>query len=173
MTINSWEKEGMSRKVPQIDFQGILAGAANFHDIQEKLLSRLNIMRNQEGVKRIGFVSGGVANRGQENILSSMRQLSAYTEKLRRESGLTILSSTDIFQVEGLWKRLPEPKLPEAEKSKKFLELFRGILRGGVTDIFMTPSWENSKGAKDEYNTAIEIGINIHYVSVDEEISKL
>lgn len=174
MTINLEENEGMDRKIPQIDFPIVLAGTGNFDDIQEKLLRRLNIMRTQEGVQRIGFVSGRTRNKAE------YRKLAAYTKKLREEYEFPIFSSMDIFGNNELWKKLPEPKLPEAEKREKFFELFDEILGGGVTDIFMTPGWDDKdptedhpSGSEHEHATAKNLGINIHDVPVDEQISKL
>lgn len=42
---------------------------------------------------------------------------------------------------------------------------WREIFKSGhVTDVFMTPRWEKSKGAVDEYKTAQKIGLTIHYL---------
>ncbi len=35
---------------------------------------------------------------------------------------------------------------------------------GYITDIFMTPRWEHSEGARDEHKNAIKAGMTIHYV---------
>lgn len=166
MTLNQQENEGMDRKVPPIDFPTVLAGAENFHDIQERIIRQLDAFRIQ-GIQKIGFVSGGVPSRKDEKILA------AYTEKIRGESEFPVFSSTDIFKDRELWDRLPEPNLPEAERKEKFLELFRKILAGGVTHIFMTPGWKSSIGAKDEHDTAEKLGINIDELLVDERISSL
>lgn len=173
MATNPQENEGMGRKVPQIDFPSILARAENFHDIKESIMQQLYALKKQ-GVQRIGFVSGRV----RENT-KDWEKLAAYTKKIREESEFPIFSSTDIFQVKELWKKLPEPKLPQTEKEEKFKELFREILSGGVTDIFMTPGWDKYSlpgklsGAEYEHKTAQDIGINIESVSVDEQISSL
>ena len=62
-------------------------------------------------------------------------------------------------------KILEEIRLSTPERRKAFIAFWREVLElGKVTDIFMTPRWEQSEGATDEYNTAQRLGIQIHIV---------
>lgn len=75
-----------------------------------------------------------------------------------------MFSAIDVFSSE-IYERLAEWKLPFNEREVKARSFWRKILKSGhVTDIFMTPRWEKSKGATDEHKTAKEIGLKIHYI---------
>lgn len=54
------------------------------------------------------------------------------------------------------------------------MKFWRDILESGhVTDIFMTPRWEQSKGAIDEHEAAKQLGIKIHYMNNSKDRQKL
>ena len=92
-----------------------------------------------------------------------MQLLAKNGSSLSEQFGFLVFSSTEIF-TSGIWESLPETVLPSQERSHIMKELFRGILRGGVTDVFMMPGWEESEGAVDEYNTAQELGLTTHFI---------
>ena len=121
---------------------------------------RLNIQNAKKDVGdlRIVYVAGKVTADGETKILFNLKRLSLYTKQLRRKFRF-VFSSADVFDQETYWKlNLAKPLHEES-----FYKFWRKILRSGVTDIYMTPEWEMSTGATDEYNTAKKIGLNIHF----------
>lgn len=152
----------------KIDFPTVLNGVNSYDEIQNALTSLMKEMKTT-GIQRIGFVSGAVAT-SPEVVESNLKLLLNRTEELHKQHQFPIFSSADIF-FDGFWDKLPESNLSKDERSPKLQALFRGILEGGVTDIFMMPKWEFSGGARDEHETAQKLGITIHYLepNVDGE----
>lgn len=150
----------------QIDFPTILTGVKNYQDVQTTIAKTISEMREQ-GIKRFGFVSGRIG-RGNENdpvlrlqsIKDDMAEMRKYTKYLQEKYGIPVISSVDIFDV--VWDKLEETHLSQNERSARMKELFRTVLRNGVTDIFMMEGWKDAPGSVDEHETAREIGIIIH-----------
>lgn len=163
------EEQNANRLGTQIDFRTILAGAKTYGDIQEAIRQAV-VETKEKGVEKVGFVSGSVANipknimgeARRELIGKNMERLRTHTANLREKHMFPIFSSADIF--DAAWKELIETNLTPEVRASKMRELFRGILRNGITDIFMTPGWDRSAGAVDEFKTATEIDITIHHV---------
>lgn len=169
------ERTSIDTNLPnQINFTSILNGVKNYEGITTKLRKTFSSLK-ESGIERIGFVSGPVANSSEtepglrvQSIKEKMELMRQFTLKLRLKYQFPILSSTDIFDI--VWKELEETNLPTEERAVKMKELFREILKGGVTDIFMMPSWKESPGAIDEYETAKQIGIVIHDSEIELEL---
>lgn len=160
----------------QINFPTLLATVKNYGDIASSLKKTFGLLK-EKGVEKIGFVSGPIANTAEtdpvqrrKSIKVKMQLMRDYTTILRMRNQYPIFSSTDIFDI--VWQELEETKLSKEERAKKMQLLFREILRNGVTDIFMMKDWRDSPGAIDEYETAKEIGINIHDLEEDPEVKK-
>ena len=120
-----------------------------------------------QGIERFGFVSGRIGkgtesspNLRLRSIKDDMEKMRKYTEYLREKYEAPIFSSVDIFDT--VWKKLEETHLPSTERSLRMKELFRAILKGGITDIYMMNGWEEAPGAVDENETAKTIGLIIH-----------
>lgn len=111
--------------------------------------------------KRIGYVSGIITSDGPKFVKRNMENLLLYTESLRDKNNFPIFSAGDIF-TEEVFERVDAFNLP----SHHFLKFWREILVSGwVTDIFMTPRWDESKGALDEHEVAEKQNLKIHYLS--------
>ncbi len=118
----------------------------------------------QGGITRIGYVAGIITSDGPEYFQANRKRLADYVKKLRKIHKFPMFSAIDVFSSE-VYERLKEWKLPFAEREMKVRSFWRKILKSGhVTDIFMTPRWEKSKGASDEHRTAKKIGLKIHYI---------
>ncbi len=147
-------------------FSGAVAGAGTLDDVLEGVVSVLNGI-NAEGDGRIGYVSGILTSDTPELVEVNARRLEGYTDYLRRDAKFPVFSSTDIFSGE-LADRFGG--LGEAEWHR----FWRRVLEDGrVTDIFMTPRWRGSAGAKDEHETAKRIGLTIHYVEDHPELKSI
>lgn len=139
--------------------------ANNLVEVKDSILVVLKELKNK-GNRRIGYVSGIVTSDSPENIDGNVKRLSRFTELIRSQNDFPIFSSTDVVSDE-LFKRLG---LEEFQKTdwEKFWRDILGAEERFVTDVFMTPRWEKSRGATDEHKIAKEVGMQIHYVT--EEI---
>lgn len=144
-----------------INFRSSLSTAENYEFIQNSVISKLGNLK-ENGVVRIGFVSGPINNTPDRRLAKqNLTNLNEITINLREQNEFPIFSSIDMFP-DGLWNKLPETKLPKEERSLLLRNLFRSILSSGITDIYMAPGWKESGGARDEYETAIKLNLNIH-----------
>jgi hypothetical protein len=139
--------------------------AGSLTEVKGIVLALLKEVR-AEGNDRIGYVSGLITSEGPEKIDGNVRRLAGLTEKVRAQHNFPIFSSTDIIS-DTLFKRLG---LEEFEKTdwERFWRDILGAPERFVTDIFMTPRWERSRGATDEHKVAVEVRMEIHYLT--EEI---
>ncbi|MDO8621118.1 MAG: DUF4406 domain-containing protein [Candidatus Levybacteria bacterium] len=144
-----------------------LKNATTLHHVKKELVKFLEITKNKNGNIKIGYVAGILNSDGPQHFESNRKKLADYAEKLRKIHEFPIFSGVDIFSNE-VYSRLEEWRLSLEEKEEKARLFWREILESGhITDIFMTPRWEKSKGANDEHETAKKIGLKIHYVGFD------
>ena len=114
------------------------------------------------GHTRIGYVSGAITADGRENIPKNIARLIKFTEHLRTRQEFPLFSATDVFDDE-LFKRLDAAGFVNADWEIFWREVL-GAKERFVTDMFMTPRWEKSNGATDEYRIAQEVGMTIVYI---------
>lgn len=115
------------------------------------------------GHTRIGYVSGIITSEGPENIDRNVKRLDEFTEHVRKTQTFPIFSSTDVFDT-ALFARIGIPTI-KATNWEDFWAEILGHEERFITDIFMTPKWEKSRGATDEHRVAKEVGMNIVYVT--------
>ncbi|PJE63372.1 hypothetical protein COU89_03700 [Candidatus Roizmanbacteria bacterium CG10_big_fil_rev_8_21_14_0_10_45_7] len=93
----------------------------------------------------------------------NIQRLADYTSALRGQYQFPIFSGHDVLY-NGRMDTLPESKLPYVERRTRMLAFWKTIVTcGSITDIFMMPGWERSEGARDEHNSALQMGITLHY----------
>lgn len=110
--------------------------------------------------KQVGYVAGIITSDGPEHIKDNIRRLGEWTERIREREGKPTFSAVDVFD-DALFARLNASALPQ----DSWWIFWRGVLGSGyVTDIYMTPRWQESTGARDEHETALKLGITIHYL---------
>ncbi len=119
------------------------------------------------GHNRIGYVSGTITADGRENIPKNIARLERFTEQLRSEQKFPVFSATDVFDDE-LFKRLDAAGFVNADWEVFWREVL-GAEERFVTDMFMTPRWEKSRGATDEHRVALEVGMTIVYIDKEPE----
>lgn len=116
--------------------------------------------RERHGYPRIGYVSGVVTADGPGRIGPNLDRLGYYTQVLQLRRAFPVFSAADIFTLE-LIARLDAGR----HAHHHYVAFWRDILGSGhITDVFMTPRWEISRGATDEHTTARARGLRIHYV---------
>ena len=114
--------------------------------------------------RRLGYVAGIITSDGPEQIPANLERLELYTDYLRTIHPFPLFACTDIFTT-AVFDRVGAARLT----SQEWLVFWRKILhQGHVSDVFMTPRWEVSVGAQDEYTTAQELGLQIHFVPDQE-----
>lgn len=120
------------------------------------------VMEQSPGIQ-IGYVAGIIKADGSEHIETNRKTLMKFTEDTRRNMDFPIFSATDVFS-DDVYTRLGGLESIEAG-NHDFRKFWRDILKAGyITDIFMTPRWEQSGGATDEHNTALTLKLHIHYL---------
>ncbi len=141
-----------------------LAGVTNLNQVKDAVVATALEVREREDTSRLGYVSGIVGSDGPEHMQRNIAILNQHTEIIRQSAGYPIFSPTDIFS-EDLYSQLEEIKWPLETRREAFITFWQGVFKEVyITDIFMTPRWEDSEGAKDEHRMAQEMGIRIHYV---------
>ena len=112
--------------------------------------------------KRIGYVSGIISSDGPDKIQENIERLKRFTDTVRSAYQFPVFSATDIFTDEIYQRCSKDRPLLNAD----FIQFWRNLLEAGlVTDVFMTPRWEESEGATDEHSIAEQEGLNIHYIN--------
>lgn len=134
----------------------------SFSDLFPVVSGVLEYVR-QEGITRIGYVSGIISSDGPDKIAENRIRLNRITDLLRSTEQFPIFSAVDIFS-----DHIYEVCSRDGRKSNSdFINFWRSVLKTKlITDIFMTPRWEESEGATDEHNIAEQLGLNIHYLPI-------
>lgn len=141
-----------------------LSEAQNLDQVRDKIVTLFERTRKKTGSERIGYVAGIIGSDGPEKVEENRKKLADNTERIRATNDFPIFSATDVFS-EELFIRLEELRLSLLERRQAFIKFWREVLElGRVTDIFMTPRWEESEGARDEHETAQRLSIKVHYV---------
>lgn len=139
-----------------------LQKAKSIQDAQTLLIRLFDINR----FPRLGYAAGVITSDGPEKINENRRILLSLTQELRMKNPYPIFCAVDVFTDELLeninWHTL---------HSDHFVTFWRNILGSGfITDIYMTPRWQISNGAKDEYEIAKKEGLTIHYLENTMEV---
>lgn len=142
-----------------------LKNARNLVQVREEMIKLFLAAKQQAGVERIGYVAGIINSGGPEYIRVNRTRLVEYTKKLRKIHKFPLFSAIDVFPPK-IYNSLEEWKLSFEQREEKARIFWASMLKSGhITDIFMTPLWDRSKGALDEHETAKKMGIKIHYVN--------
>lgn len=133
--------------------------ATTLVEVREGLLRAFVQEKQGKDGLRIGYVAGIITSDGPDRIEENIQRLEEHTQRIREKENILIFSAVDVFD-EELFARLKAHTLP----SDSWWIFWREVLGSGhVTDIYMTPRWQESTGARDEHKTAVRLGIAIHY----------
>ncbi len=139
----------------------VMQTVTSLDQVRDNVIEVFRTLREENGVTRIGYASGILYSDGPEHVDRNKKRLRQHTEKLRAEMDFPIFSAVDIFTDE-VYNRINIVDIPFEERRNIFLKFWREVLScGHITDVIMTPRWEKSEGATDEYNTAQQNGLTI------------
>lgn len=146
--------------------QKAIKKASTFEDVLQITVGFISTIKNENSNIKIGYVAGKVTADGVNNIPKNLKRLHKFTNKLTKIHGDYIFSAADVFNDEVYWKI----NIAKPVHEEDFYKFWREIIESGITDIYMTPEWERSDGARDEHKRARELGITVHYV-VEEKLT--
>lgn len=151
--------------------QTAIKNSTNLKHVEKAILDLFKEIKKENPKQRVGYVAGIVTSDGEENMMKNIKRLDELTEKLREKLDFPIFSSVDIFGG-GIYDQIEDFHLERSLREKAFINFWRMLLKSGhITDIYMTPRWKESKGAKDEHETAKEVRLKIHYI--DEDVNEI
>lgn len=134
--------------------------ATSLEEIETILISIFHQVKNQAQTTQIGYVSGIITSDGPEFIQRNIKVLIRHTKRIRKNQQFPIFSATDIFN-DDLFKRLQVNNYKNTDYEIFWDKLLRS---GHVTDIFMTPRWQESRGCNLEHAAALELKLKIYYL---------
>ena len=143
--------------------QKTIEACYTLQEVRDAVIQSCGKVTEQSPGIRIGYVAGIITGDGPEYIQTNREILMKFTEDTRRSVDFPIFSAIDVFS-NSVYTRLGGLESIESE-GHDFRKFWRDILESGrITDIFMTPRWEQSGGATDEHDTALALKLRIHYL---------
>jgi len=143
-----------------IDFRLSQQSYSDLDDIFEIVKARLQEVEDTHNANRIGYVAGKVTADSLDGIMPNLDRLRAYTKQVSESEHVPVFSAADIFCSDVYWRL----NLPHPNHEDEFYNFWRQVLGSGITDVYMTPEWERSLGASDEYKRSVELNLNIHFI---------
>lgn len=129
-------------------------------EVYAAIVGVFRYLREDLQYPRVGYVSGVVTSDGPAKIEENLARLHASAAQLQKTHTFPIFSPPDIFS-----KDVHSRVIQAGAKTEDFIQFWRSVLMSGyVTDIFMTRRWQESRGATDEHNIALQAGFRIHYL---------
>jgi len=130
--------------------------------VGEAMLSTLaEFKKGNPELVQLGYVSGIIGSDGPQHISRNRAILSQWAHELRLHKPFPLFAPSEIF-TDAVYQAINVDELTNND----WFPFWRNILGARhITDIFMTPRWEESHGARDEYACARELGLRIHFVS--------
>lgn len=141
-------------------FHPTLKHASTLSEVLTALIISFEDAKKRKKINQIGYVSGMITSEGVEHIPKNILILKNHSLLLRQELLYPVFSAPDVFTDE-MFIQIDADNIPYDH----WIYFWRDVLKSGhITDVFMAPRWEKSKGATDEFETATELGLTIHYI---------
>lgn len=135
-------------------FKSETSRAKGHMEVCNAVCNVVNIIASSE--MKFAFVSGIISGDGPQHIDRNMAILESFTNHLRDDFSIPVMSATDVFHRDLLDQYRTEGK-------PQWAVFWRKVLKSGVGTLVMTPRWEASFGAIDEHKFALDYGIKIDY----------
>lgn len=124
---------------------------------QLRAINKLKQASKKTADGKVGFVSGKIMSNGLILAFRNLRMIARYTGNVRKKVDFPVFSASDFLLDEALHSLYFGKKADQ--------KYWKDIIESGyITDIFMTPGWEKSRGAVNEYKIAIDRKLKIHYI---------
>lgn len=135
-----------------------LTESDNLKLIYAKTISTIKECRRYSN--QVGYVSGIITSEGKNKVQNNLRILDYHTNSLKNSIKYPVFSAHDVF-TDDIIRTLSNNGIKAID-----YELFWDdvIASGLITDIFMTPRWQLSRGAKKEHKASVKQGIKIHLI---------
>jgi len=148
-----------------------IKNSTRLQHVQEAIIEVFIDTNKNNPSKKIGYVAGIISSDGDEHVLKNQKRLEQIAEKLKKKTGFPVFSSVDLFG-DGKYDQIDDYHVKRPLREKGFIQFWESLLKSGhITDIYMTPRWKESKGAKAEHAVAKQNGLTIHYI--DEELNEI
>lgn len=142
-----------------------LKPAKTIEELQERIIDSLEQIKKEQD--KLGYVIGILTSDGPDRIKENVEKLKSYTRKVSSENDFPIFSAMVTFVGDN--GDVVDHVRNRHYEFQHWLTLWRNVLESGhITDLFVTPGWERSKGATDEHETAKRLGLEIHYLEFEE-----
>lgn len=129
-------------------------------DVLEGLVVFLKNYRHNRANCPIAFVTGPITSNGSSHIARNTTRLIDNTRSLQAQTDGLVFCWFDIFCEE-----VKQAVRYESISYEGFLTFSKQVVASGyITDIYMTPNFESSTGARLEHETAQACGLRIHYL---------
>lgn len=131
-------------------------------EFRNAIIAALRKIQEKHPGAIVGYVAGSVTSDGPEYVDQNVQRLAQYAKRLRKRVSPYVFSTQEIFD-----KTHQDEINDKGEEAQVELRRFwRDIQDSGyITDLFMTPGWERSAGARDEHEAALQNPkIKIHYL---------
>lgn len=152
---------GIEENTDHHEIERRILGAIQQANVLEEVQTAISDVLQELSGGRIGYVSGIVTSDGAGKVEENLQRLKDFARKMRERFGFPIFSPSDVFPKDILG-RIQE----NGATNNDFVEFWRALLNSGhITDIFMTPRWQESHGATDEHQIAQEKGLKVHYLN--------
>lgn len=139
--------------------------ARDLGDLRFSVGKVLHDLREEYGLARTGLVSGKIGAILPEDEHRNRLILKSHTDRLRvMLRGVLIFSSSDIFSTKNNLYSVVTADMSRERARFELCNFWSEMIKDGkVTDLFLTPGWENSEGANIEKKAAEENGCNIYF----------
>lgn len=140
-------------------------GAQDLEEVRSSVGKALHDVRREYGLIRTGLVSGKIGASLPEDEYRNRLVLKSHADRLRiMLRGVLVFSSSDIFSMKNNLYSIVTADMSRDRARFELCNFWSEMIKDGqVTDLFLTPGWEDSEGANIEKKAAEINGCNIYF----------
>ncbi len=120
-----------------------------------RTIGKLKQASEKTSVGKVGFVSGKIMTDGLILSFLNLGKIAKHTRNVRKKVDFPVFSAVDFL----LSELLLSTYFGKQAGDQYWREIFESNC---ITDVYMTPGWDKSRGAVNEYNIAKENKLKIH-----------
>lgn len=122
-----------------------------------RAIEKLKKASKKTSAGKVGFVSGKIFSDGLILSFWNLRKIATYTRSVRKKVDFPVFSAVDFL----LSELIHSIYFGKQAGDEYWREIFESNY---ITDVYMTPGWDKSKGAVNEYNIAKKNKLRIHHI---------